>query len=78
MPDYIEGPGGIYRPTGLIIPDYDLSDDDARVYPTGLIIPDDDARVYPTGLIIPDNGWHPIVGPDGIDPNAIVEKPKPI
>ena len=63
-PDDIEGPGGIYRPTGLIIPDYDLSDDDARVYPTGLIIPDDE--------------WNPIVGPGGIDPNAIVEKPKPI
>jgi hypothetical protein len=44
-PNYIEGPGGIYRPTGLIIP---------------------------------DDEWEPIVGPGGIDPNAIVEKPKPI
>jgi len=44
-PNYIEGPGGIYRPTGLIVP---------------------------------DDEWEPIVGPGGIDPNAIVEKPKPI
>ena len=64
MPDNIVGPGGIYRPTELIIPDYDLSDDDARVYPTGLIVPDDE--------------WHPIVGPGGINPNYIVEKPEPI
>jgi hypothetical protein len=29
-------------------------------------------------LIEPTEVWEPIVGPGGINPNAIVEKPKPI
>jgi hypothetical protein len=29
-------------------------------------------------LIVPKEEWQPIVGPGGINPNAIVEKPEPI
>jgi len=47
-------------------------------YATGLIEPTYVIEGPGDWLIVPDDEWEPIVGPGGINPNAIVEKPKPI